>query len=180
MPDPTATKAWPFGDDADRDDPLTKLRVPAVWSFNPMWKYVAAYIKPAPDENPYHWGSNARPTDAEAAMLASFIQEYLHHWFRDSYIARLAERPLDVDGGCKTQVFVKYGEDDWGYRVVTWEYGPLFVPESPGFKDRKIGPLSLVQVMDRRHTIGDEPMKHWLDWKAAYPDVFPALTEESK
>jgi hypothetical protein len=34
------------------------------------------------------------------------------------------------------------------------------------------GPMTLVQVMDRIHTIGDEPMKHWVDWKAAHPEVF--------
>jgi hypothetical protein len=167
----TATAAWPFGTDADRDDPLTLLRVPTVWTFNPMWRYVAAYIKPH-TENPYHWGSTERPTDAEAAMLASFIQEYLQHWFRDSYIRKLAERPLDVDSGCNTTLFVKYGPDDWGYRLASWDRGPLFVPQAPQVKDRG-EPMSLERVMDRRHTIADDkPMQHWLDWKAQHPEVF--------
>lgn len=171
----TATR-WPFGTDADRDDPLTALRVPAVSSFNPMWRYIAAYVKPE-SETGAHWGSTERPTDAEAAMLASFIQEYLHHWFNAGHIRKLAERDLDVDTGVTT-LFVKYGADDWGYRLDTWQHGPLFVPPRPSYRvrfpDEACGsPLSLVQVMDRRHTICDgEPMQHWLDWKAAHPVVF--------
>ena len=34
------------------------------------------------------------------------------------------------------------------------------------------GRLSLVRVMDRKHTIGDEPMPRWLEWKTAHPEVF--------
>ena len=38
------TQAWPFGTEAKRDDPLTALRIPVVSSFNPEWRYVAAYL----------------------------------------------------------------------------------------------------------------------------------------
>ncbi|MFJ4785062.1 hypothetical protein [Streptomyces sp. NPDC088794] len=112
----TTTQAWPFGTDAIQHDPLTALRIPVVTSFNPMWKYVAAYIDV--DRSRFSWGSQERPTDAEASMLASFIEE-----------------------------------------------------------DRHPGPLPLEQVMDRRHTICDEPMAHWLAWKADHPDIFPARKE---
>ncbi|MDW6057993.1 hypothetical protein SAZ11_07815 [Streptomyces sp. FXJ1.4098] len=27
--------------------------------------------------------------------------------------------------------------------------------------------------MDPKHTIGDEPLPRWAQWKAAHPDVFP-------
>ncbi|MEV6165755.1 hypothetical protein AB0L71_28345 [Streptomyces sp. NPDC052052] len=177
----TAPKSWPFGTDADRDDPLTALRVPVVGSFNPQWKYIAAYLKPVTGGPDYlkgpPFGSNERPTDHEARMIASFIQEYLQHWFREGYQRKLAERALDVDSGANTTVFIKYGPNDWGYRLCSWISGPTFVPEPPTFADRKPGPLTLEQVMDRRHTIGsEEPMKHWLNWKTAHPETFPALT----
>lgn len=171
------TAAWPFGTDALEHDPLTKLRIPVVTSFNPEWKYVAAYIDV--DTSAYSWGSQMRPTEAEAAMIASFIEEYKNHWFNDSYKARLMKRPLDVDSGCNTTVFIKYADGDWGYRLCSWQYGPTYVPVGPkqrGGKydeDKQPGPLTLEQVMDRRHTIGDEPMRHWLDWKKAHPEVFP-------
>ncbi|MFJ5644062.1 hypothetical protein [Streptomyces sp. NPDC093223] len=104
--------------------------------------------------------------DIEAAMLASFIREYIQHWFNESYQRKLAARPLDVDGGCPTIVFIKYGPDDWGYRVTTWQYGPAFVPPPPPFRERypdeaRGGPLSLLQVMDRKHTICEEPLPRW-------------------
>ncbi|MER6492682.1 hypothetical protein [Streptomyces griseorubiginosus] len=171
------TAAWPFGTDADEHDPLTKLRIPVVTSFNPEWKYVAAYIDV--DTSQYSWGSQERPTDAEAQMLASFIDEYKHHWFNDAYKARLLKRPLDVDSGCNTTIFVKYGTDDWGYRMCSWQQGPMYVPSGPQVRGGKYeyaasrGPLNLEKVMDLRHTIADEPMPHWLDWKAAHPEVFP-------
>lgn len=173
---------WPY--DALEHDPLTGLRIPVVSSFNPDWKYVAAYLNPVKGGPDYlkgpPFGSNERPTDAEAAMIASFIREYIEHWFNEGYQRRLAERPLDVDSGCVTIVFIKYGPDDWGYRVVTWECGPTFVPPPPLWRERHPdeaggGPLPLERVMDRRHAHGDgEPSKRWLKWKAAHPDVFPA------
>jgi hypothetical protein len=174
--------AWPFGTDANEHDPLTALRIPVVSSFNPGWRYVAAFLKPV-DEGPDYlkgppFGSSERPTGAEAQMIATFIQEYIQHWFNDGYQRKLAQRALDVDSGCKTIVFIKYGEDDWGYRNAEWQYGHTFVPPGPSYRERYPqeaggGPLTLEQVMDRKHTIGDGPMRHWLDWKAAHPEVFP-------
>ncbi|MGW4493834.1 hypothetical protein [Streptomyces sp. NPDC004376] len=170
--------AWPFGTDAIESDPLTALRIPVVTSFNPGWKYVAAYLGTSADtgntfDPPWPFASAERPTDLEAHMLASFISEYIEHWFNDSYKAKLARRPLDVDSGCPTWVFIKYGDEDWGYRVTTWIYGPTFVPGPPGSESRSTtGSLSLEQVMDRIHTIGDSPMPHWLEWKTAHPEAF--------
>ena len=179
----TATTSWPFGTDAKQDDPLTALRVPVVGSFNPMWKYVAAYLDVVTDGPDYlkgpPFGSLERPTDREAPMIASFIREYIEHWFNERYQHKLTERPLDVDSGCKTIVFIKYGPDDWGYRNAEWIYGPTFVPPPPTYRERYPdetggGPLTLEQVMDRKHTIGDEPLARRQQWKADHPDVFPA------
>ncbi|MGW2213230.1 hypothetical protein [Streptomyces sp. NPDC001781] len=182
------TKAWPFGTDAVRDDPLTALRVPVVGSFRPGWRYVAAYLNTADPGVPDYltrppFASVERPTDREAQMLASYIREYLYHWFREGYISRLAERPLDADSGCNTVVFTKYGEDDWGYGRVSWEYGPTFVPGPPHSRgtryahDKHPGPLPLEQVMDLVHTIAsDKPMEHWTRWKAEHPEVFGPCT----
>lgn len=181
------TAAWPFGTDAKQDDPLTALRIPVVGSFRPEWRYVAAYLNTAMPGVPDHlagppFSSVQRPTDREAAMLASFIREYLEHWFRDGYVVRLAERALDVDSGCNTVVFVKYGDDDWGYGRVSWEYGPTFVPGPPRSRGTQYeyvktpGSLPLEQVMDLAHTVADKPMEHWTRWKAEHPEVFGPCT----
>lgn len=160
------TTTWPFGTDADQHDPLTRLRIP-VTSAHPMWRYIATF-----DRN-----SEARPTDLEAAQLASYIEQYKDYFFNDWYKAALLERPLDVDA--VTRIFHKWGPDDWSYRVDTWQYGPLWVPVSPrqrggDYDDAKVGPLTLVQVMDRdKHMGTDYPDKAWIEWKAEHSEVFP-------
>lgn len=165
----TEIETWPFGNDADRDDPLTALRI-AVTHAWPGWRYLVAFDR----------DSAERPTDAEAAMLASYLDEYKAHWYNPTYLAKLATRALDVDGGANGVIFRKWGPDDWGYRRQSWQHGPLYVPESPRLRDggfvagrSVLGPFTLVQVMDYAHTIGDDPMPRWVAWKAAHPEVFP-------
>jgi len=92
---------WPFEDDADRDDPLTALRI-AVTGSHPAWCYLVGFDR----------DSAARPTEAEARMLASFLRQYIDYWYADTYKAKLAQRALDVDGGANGIVFRKYGEGD--------------------------------------------------------------------
>jgi hypothetical protein len=177
----TATQAWPFGTDAIETDPLTALRIPVVRSFNPSWHYVAAYLGTSADtgntfDPPWPFASAERPTDAEARMLASFLLEHRNYWFgNEGYARKMDQRPLDVDSGWNTVVFIKYAADDWGYRRCSWTYGLTFVPEPPNFPNRKRGPLPLEQVMDRIHAHGDEPSPRWRQWKANHPDIFPAL-----
>jgi hypothetical protein len=157
---------WPFGSDADRDDPLTKLRI-AVTSSHPRWSYLVSFDR----------DSAVRPTDAEAAMLASFLEEYKHHWYRRSYLAQLAERALDVDGGANGVVFHKFGTDDWGYRRHSFQQGWPWSVVWPSLRDREAdspirGPFTLAEVMDRAQGRGDEPPRRWVEWKAAHPEVF--------
>lgn len=157
---------WPF-EDADRTDPLTALRI-AVTGSHPRWRYLVAFDRESPD----------RPTDAEARMLASYLDEYKAHWYNASYAARLARRPLDVDGGANGVVFRKYGPDDWGYRRQSWTTGPLFFPGQPSLRERypeeyPLGPFSLVALMDHIHShAGGEPSPRWAQWKAAHHEVF--------
>lgn len=151
------TDEWKF--DADQHDPLTALRIPVVSAYGHDWNYIVMFDR----------DSAERPTDSETAMLVSYLGHYIDHWYNDSYKAKLAQRPFDVDGGANGVVFHKYGPDDWGYRRRSWSMGPKFVPAW----DRK-EPSTLAQVMDRIYTFGDEPSKRWLDWKAAHPEIFPA------
>lgn len=161
-----APNGWPF--DADQHDPLTALRI-AVTSSHPGWYYLVSFDSESPD----------RPTDTEAAMLASFLDEYKDHWYGDSsYRSRMERRPLDVDGGANGVIFHKWGPDDWGYRRHSYTRGHLFSVVPPALRgkydDGIPGPLSLAALMDRIHTIGDEPMPRWVAWKAARPEVFDA------
>ncbi|WP_329131632.1 hypothetical protein OG552_10725 [Streptomyces sp. NBC_01476] len=139
--------AWPY--DADRDDPLTTLRIPvaSAWA---DWNYIVAFDKE----------SAVRPDSTEARQLASCLRYYIDSWYTESYKARLAERPFDIDGGANGLTFHKYGPGDWGYRRRTWTMGPLYVPQSPRLRESArltIGPLPLEQVMDRAYGHRDRP-----------------------
>ncbi|MGW4222940.1 hypothetical protein ACWEG1_05735 [Streptomyces bauhiniae] len=169
---------WPFGGDALVDHPLTLLRVPVVSSFNPQWRYIAACLGTPTETGTHHvppwpFASTDQPTSREAHMLASFIREHIAYSYNETYQAKLARLPLDVVSGFPTRVFIKYGADDWGYRVTTWTSGPTFTPGPPDspFPEDAVR-LPLEKVMDRAHTIGGRPMQHWLDWKAAHPEIF--------
>lgn len=164
---------WPFGADADQHDPLTKLRI-AVTGSHPGWYYLVAFDSE----------SEARPTDAEAAMLASFLNEYKDHWYGQSGFRRtMEERPLDVDGGANGVIFHKFGTGDWGYRRHSYTQGWTWSVVGPALRDhpdyrnnKNVGPYSLADLMDRIHTIGDDqPMQRWLNWKSAHAGVFEAV-----
>ncbi|MCW6003925.1 hypothetical protein K1W54_04915 [Micromonospora sp. CPCC 205371] len=168
----TKTDVWPFGNDADRDDPLTAHRV-AVTSSHPGWSFLVSFDRQ----------SEARPTDAETAMLASYLDEYKHHWYGDNrYRQRMEQRALDVDGGANGVILHKFGEGDWGYRRRSYRSGFLFTVVWPNLRGDSeyadhgwLGPLSLLELMDRIHTISDDkPMQRWIDWKSAHPEVFGA------
>jgi hypothetical protein len=165
---------WPFGNDALRDDPLTALRI-AVTTSHPAWFYIVAFDVE----------SEARPTDAEAEMLASYLESYCARNYGPpgtGYRVRMERYALDVDGGANGVVFHKYGENDWGYRRRSWYGGQRFVPIHPNVRaqygDTAIerGTFTLEQIMDRAHDVGKpdgSPAESWLEWKAAHPDAFP-------
>jgi hypothetical protein len=164
------TTTWPFGTDADEHDPLTAHRI-AVTHSHPSWRYLVAFDRE----------SEERPTDHEAALLASFLDEYKARWYYPSFIATMAERPLDVDGGANGVIFHKFGADDWGFRRHSFTRGytwsvvwprqrASYLAEHPDAKD--VHAFSLLELMDRIHTIVDHQSAHWVEWKAARPELF--------
>ena len=155
------SKAWPFGEDSDQDELLTPLRV-AVAGPYAEWNYIVTYDRESP----------VRPTEQEALMLGSYLEEYREYFYNERWIMLMAERPVDVDGGANGVTFRKYADDDWGYRRRSWHIGPEVVPAPPVMKDRGIGPLSLERLMDHIHSIDDEPQPRWVDWKKNHPDIF--------
>ena len=168
-----ATKTdWPY--DADQHDPLTEHRIAVVGTPYPWWHYLVALY----DGSLHGDTKNPRPTEREMQMLASFLEEYKTRWYNQRYLAELAERPFDVDGGANGITFQKWGEDDWGYRQRTWEYGPQFWP-GPGWYRKEYGEHSgarahsLTELLDHIYSRGDTEVRPaWVEWKAAHPDVF--------
>lgn len=158
---------WKY--DADQHDSLVQLRIPVTSAF-PDWPYTACFDRE----------SRHRPTETEALMIASFIEEYQHRHFGDGQW-RKKQQAQEFDLDCpNTTVFHKWAADDWSYRNANWEYGWFWIPISPRLRDgnrqhpevQKV--LTLVQVMDRIHNSETKyPTQSWLTWKAEHPDVFP-------
>lgn len=168
-----APDGWPF--DADRDDPLTAHRI-AVTSSHPSWAYLLAFDRE----------SKARPTDAETAMFASFLEYYKTHWYGDNGYRRAMERrPLDVDGSSHAYVFHKWAADDWGYRQQSYTRGWPFSLVPPTRRQAYAAecsgePYTLLALLDRLCTAnGVIEARDWQAWKAARPDVFgPARRDD--
>ncbi|MDG4795185.1 hypothetical protein [Micromonospora sp. WMMD1082] len=163
------SRPWLFGADALRDDPLTRYRIAAVTHVSPTWSYLVAF----------HLGSEARPTDQEKVLLASFLQQYKDVHYRPSTRERMERLPLDVDGTANGVVFHKWAQDDWGYRRRLHEAGHPFSVTPPALRgsphdDGIPGPLSLPALMDRIHGSGPEsdPSPRWREWKATHPEAF--------
>lgn len=158
-----ADTEWPY--DADQHDPLTALRIPVVRSPVPDKAYLAVVL--AETDNAI-WPCS-RPTDAEAAMIASYIG-YLCSDYRPGWRKAMLERPFDLDGAMATRVFRKRPDGGWCYRLDTWQYGPFWAPPDNG---DPANVLDLEAVLDRLVTY-DAKMtpQPWLDWKAAHPEAF--------
>jgi hypothetical protein len=164
----TTTSDWPY--DTDRNDPLTALRIPVVSNPWPRHGYLVAFDLDQIDE------ATERPDDREAAQLQSFLQQRIMSWYNPHWQTLLAKKPYDIDGGAAAIIFRKWGSGDWGYRRSTWQFGHTFFPPHPRVRAHEPdlpGSLSLVQVMDRIHSHGeDRPSLVWATWKADHPEAF--------
>lgn len=165
------TTKWPY--DADKRDPLTKLRIAVVDTSHPQWHYIVAFDLDSFAEVKH------RPTSHEALLLQSFLQEYIAYWYSPTWKDRLAERPFDIDGGANGYIFRKWGPDDWGYRQRSWREGPLFWPGPARWRATLNSDLpaartySLKALLDQIHSHGDvQPHERWLKWKSSHPDLF--------
>lgn len=151
---------WPY--DAAQHDPLTALRIPVVPTYYPDWHYLIAVC--VSDEDIW---KGLRPDDAEVRMLQSELA-YELEWYNPGYIAKMAARPFDLDGGFNSLLFVKHAPGSWGYRRRTWEWGLQIWPP-------RAEPRDLLGVLDHIHHVDTEfPTRRWLAWKAERPEIFGA------
>lgn len=163
-PNVSVAEEWRY--DAAKDDPLTALRVPVVTSIYPNWFYLVSLCV---GEGEYALWRGLRPNDDEVKLLQSELA-YELDWYNASYVARMAERPFDIDGGFNSLTFIKRDEGDWAYRRRTWSIGPALRPSLYDGEAK----LDLVGVLDLVHSHGskDYMPTRWLDWKAARPELF--------
>lgn len=157
----------PYAEDGVREHPLSlEMRVPIIRTPHPRWRYITAVVA-----GKWPWHESPDISDAELRMVGSFHEEYCSYWYgppHTGYRGReLDKRPFDIDGGAVGRFVTKYPNGGWGYRISTWEYGPLFSPT-------QAEPTSLLAVLDRVHSHGaaTDVSPRWTKWKADHPDVF--------
>jgi len=161
---------WPYTEDGVQQGDFTEqFRYPIVNTSHPRWCYITTVV--VFGESDYRPPS-LRPTDDELRIIASFHQEYIGYWYRDSWKRRMAEKPFDLDGQANGRYLIKRAEGDWAYRKMTWTSGPLFAPQFGSTET-----LDLIPLLDRIHDWGDGEIRPaWLKWKADHPEVFEAVT----
>lgn len=161
--DDTEVQEWPYGFDADHDDPLTKHRI-AVTNSHPMLYYLVAFDR----------GSQSRPTEQETLQMVAYLDFYKQRWYTSHTQEMMARRPLDVGGGSNGVIFHKWAEGDWGYRRQNFETGHLFTIPGPLLREkfpRINAPVTLEELLDTRIcNLSDE----WPQWKLSRPEAFDA------
>ena len=161
--DHVLAQLWPY--DADRRDPLVKLRIPVIATPYPDWNYEVCVVISRPGEPDADlWGPALRPDDRETAQIAALLG-YRMEYYNSGWKAKMRKRPLDIDGSTNTLVLQKYAEGDWRYRRMSFDHGmwPFYNMEQR---------FTLEALLDRIYTHGDHPYQPWLDWKSAHPEAF--------
>jgi len=88
-------------------------RFPIASTAYPRWCYVTAVVVGD------LWGG-ITPTDDELRMVASFHDEYIQNFYRESYKAELRRKyPFDVDGGANGRYLLKRESGGWSFRRAT-------------------------------------------------------------
>jgi hypothetical protein len=146
------------------EEALAALRIAvtdAPWPHNDQSRYVAV-VAILPEGN--LWVPGLPPTEAEAAMIASFIAYKLSaHLYPHQVTAMRAERLFDT-WHASPYVLCNRGKDGWMYNRPTWRTGPLFAPYE------KPEPLTLAGLLD----LIEHDSDRWATWKAERPEVFPS------
>jgi hypothetical protein len=115
-----ATRHKEFADDADLTHPwAARYRIPVIAEHHPRWSYEVALVVPDPAED-YSFRTRVPvwPTEDEAALIAVAIAHRMEY-YRDSWAAKMRERPLDVDSTTNTLILRKT-DKGWDYSRRSW------------------------------------------------------------
>lgn len=157
-------RVLPYHEDrAHLDLRLLDRHVPIIANFWPRWYYITAVVVSPPDSFMLDFVS---PTHEELLMVASFHDEYVERYYGRTgwMINQRKKHAFDIDGGAAGRYLAKYEHGGWAIKISTWRH------EQRPFKSDP--PKTLIEVLDKHHTICGEPMDHWVKWKADRPEVF--------
>ncbi|MFD7161355.1 hypothetical protein ACFV9C_42685 [Kribbella sp. NPDC059898] len=107
----------------------------------------------------------SRPTDLEAAIIASFTEFVRTMDYDQQDAEHMAKEPFDYAPGRDTILLHKYGADSWALRQSSWNPDQF----EPGPLDN---PKTLTAVLNYDAT----PLGEWVRWQTERLDVFATPT----
>jgi hypothetical protein len=147
-------------DIAGLPQPLLEHHIPLIHQEYPHWRYVTAVCVSPPGSS---LNKYLMPTERELAMIVSFHEEYVEHYYGLPVYGYLKQQrdkhPFDIDGGANGRFLMKVGEDSWRMRHQSWSDA---VPEY-GDPTR-----TLIELMDNDYSLS----VRWPSWKADRPEIF--------
>lgn len=123
-------------DDVRMDHPwVEKYRLPVLKDAYPMWSYFVTVVVPDEELEADEYYRLTAPTDEEAELAASYLQYRIGMWnYYQSFLDKMAQKPLDIDGTINTVSLEKRKDGSWGYKMRTWTmHGaiPLYNAKNP-------------------------------------------------
>jgi hypothetical protein len=115
------------------------------------------------------------PTSEELRQLQSYREFWVRQVYNEEYAQKILANGLPRCSGHNTAIFRKGSpagngaEQYWFYRKMTWQSGPMFVPDvmGPNYKG-----LTLVELLDQH--LNDLRADNWTQWKKEHLSIFPA------
>lgn len=152
--------------DVDMNHPwVEKYRLPVIDSTNPRYGYIVSVVVPREDDEYAKLFNLAAPTDAEAAVIGSYLEYKVETLgYRSGYLAKMRERALDVDDTINTITLVKRTDGSWAYSRITWTQ-----PPAP-FVNASYVPKSVIEILDyiEKDYMTKETKAEWIEWKRAH------------
>ena len=145
------TNDWPY---SARPDIAARYRIAVIDNIYPRTEYIVC-VAVGDDV----WGG-LMPTESEFHLIQRYLAYKLSRYSaRDR--AAMARDWLDIDRGLGLiMVLLKRADNDWCYRLNTWDRGATLSP-AIGEPVR----LDLAAVLERR----ESPFGSWKTWQAAHP-----------
>lgn len=141
-----------------------------ITSLNPGRRYIASFDRL----------SAAAPTNRELALIRAYIEFMcLGGYYTTSHGKQILAKEMPTEAGHNTLVLHKRGDDDWAYRMISWQDGGEFWPPWRSPDPERGDRLALSELLD--HIIGDGNIGgRWETWKRAKPEMLLGLTVRTR
>lgn len=150
-------------DTVNMDHPWVKqYRLPVLNNIHHHYGFFVTVTVPDEEWEQSEFFMVTAPNDEEAAIIASFLQYTINRQrYYDSFLAKMAEAPLDIDNVFNTISIIKRKDGSWAYKRLTWQQGHApFI----GAENSKNSVMELLDYIEN-DCMTNEPNEKWTAWK---------------